>query len=134
MRRTIRKLSKEGSPAPTHRSRVTNGRALFVEADGRSAWSRRYKNLVEAHVSDLGGVDGLSEAKKQLIRRAATIEAELERQEGALATGESIDLDAFGRASNSLRRILESIGLERAKKEFSLTEYLAAIPAKQESK
>jgi hypothetical protein len=126
------KPSKADSLAPNSRSKVTNGRALFVEADGRSAWARRYKDLVEAHVADLGGVENLSEARRQLIRRAATIEAELEKQEGALSAGGTIDLDVFGRATGQLRRLLESLGLERTKK--NVTPSLADIIARHDKK
>jgi hypothetical protein len=36
-------------------SRVTNGSALLPRVDGRSAWVRRCKDIIEAHLSDLGG-------------------------------------------------------------------------------
>jgi hypothetical protein len=99
--------------APRQRSAVTNGRRLFVEGSGTSAWSRRYADLIAAHVSDLGGNLELSEAQKSLVRRAAAIECELEQLEGKLSLGEEIDLDEFGRATNTLRRTLETLGIER---------------------
>jgi hypothetical protein len=42
------------------RSRVTNGTVLLPGVDGRSAWMRRCKDIIAAHVSDLGGEDYLS--------------------------------------------------------------------------
>jgi hypothetical protein len=40
---------------------------LFVEGgDGRSAWALRWKGLILAHVSDLGGPEDLSEAQISL--------------------------------------------------------------------
>jgi hypothetical protein len=125
----MKKLSKADSLAPHSRSKVTNGHSLFVEADGRSAWARRCKDLFEAHVSDLGGVERLSEAKKQLVRRCATLEIELERMEGELAEGKPVDLDIYGRATGNLRRILESIGLDRVSKDVTPT--LAEILARR---
>ena len=95
------------------RSAVSNGRRLFVDGDGNSAWSRRYRDLIVGHVSDLGGRDMLSEAQLSLIKRASTLELELEQAEGRLSKGEQIDLDCYGRAASHLRRILESLGLER---------------------
>jgi hypothetical protein len=71
----------------SQRSRVTNGSALFVEGDDRSAWSRRYRDLIFAHTSDLGGVAAVSEAQAALIRRAATLQIELELLEGKLSLG-----------------------------------------------
>src|SRR5690242_1674254 len=99
-----------GSPAveampAAQRSAVSNGRRLFVEADARSAWSRRYRDLIAAHCQDLGGVDLLSEAQRSLVRRAAGLECELDRMECRLSRGDEINLDAYGRAASHLRRI-----------------------------
>jgi hypothetical protein len=69
------------------RSAVTNGRRLFVEGDGASAWSRRYRDLVFGHTSDLGGAAVVSNSQAALIRRAATLEIELELLEGKLSQG-----------------------------------------------
>jgi hypothetical protein len=98
---------------PRIRSAVTNGRRVFVEGDGRSAWTRRYRDLIAGHVSDLGGPSVLSESQLSLVRRASAIECELEQMEGRLSRGDQVDLDAFTRAAGHLRRILETIGLER---------------------
>lgn len=109
-------------PAKT-RSRVTNGRSLFadVKVDERGAWARRFVDLVELHSEDLGGADRLSEAQRSLVRRVASLEVELERLEGAMAVGESIDLDAYGRAANTVRRLLETLGIERKAKTVEVT-------------
>lgn len=104
---------------PTTRSKVTNGRNLFVDGDGRGAWARRFRDLCALHIEDLGGSMVLSEAQGSLIRRAATLEVELERQEGLLAKGEEVDLDAYSRAAGHLRRILETLGIERRKRDVT---------------
>jgi hypothetical protein len=112
---------------PRMRSAVTNGSRLLVDGDGNSAWSRRYRDLVAAHAVDLGGADLLSEAQKSLIRRASTLEVELEAMEARLSKGEAIDLDLFQRAAGNLRRLLESIGLRRVAREVDpIATYLAA--------
>jgi hypothetical protein len=113
------------------RSAVTNGRRLFVEGDGNSAWSRRYRDLVAAHVSDLGGADALSEAQRSLVKRAAAIELELEQMEGKLSQGEAVDLDCFTRAASHLRRLFETLGIERRPRDVtpSLSAYLATKAA-----
>jgi len=102
---------------PTNRSKVTNGTKLFVEGDNRSPWARRYRDLAAGHISDLGGADQLSEAQVSLIKRAATIETELEQQEGKLSQGEQINLDCYTRSASHLRRLLETLGLERKAKD-----------------
>jgi hypothetical protein len=104
--------ASDGMPS-RQRSAISNGKRLFVEGDGTSAWSRRYRDLIAAHVSDLGGTTELSEAQQSLVKRAAALETELEQLEGKLSLGESIDLDAYGRATNTLRRTLEALGLRR---------------------
>src|SRR5262249_4306002 len=77
-------------PRRRPRSAVTSGRRLFVEGDSGSAWGRRFHDLVAGHVADLGGRDLLSEAQVSLIRRASSIECELERLDAALSRGEPI--------------------------------------------
>jgi hypothetical protein len=57
----------------------------------------------------------VSEAKKSIVPRAAALTIELERLESAFAVADGADeeaLDLYQRASNSLRRPLESIGLQ----------------------
>ena len=81
--------------------------------DGNSAWSRRYFDLQAGHISDLGGRDVLSEAQLSLVARASAIECEIERMTGALSRGEQVDLDVFTRTCSHLRRILETLGIER---------------------
>jgi hypothetical protein len=98
------------------RSAVTNGRKLFVRGEGNTAWARRYRDLIAGHCSDMGGRDLLSEAQISLVKRVSTIELELEQAEGRLSMGQSIDLDQYTRAAGHLRRILESLGLERKPK------------------
>ena len=103
------------------RSAVTSGRKLFVEGDPNSAWSRRYHDLVVGHIGDLGGRDLLSEAQLSLIRRASAIECELERLDAALSLGEAVDLDSYARATSHLRRLFETLGLERRPREVEVT-------------
>jgi hypothetical protein len=95
-------------------SAVTSGRKLFFEgADPNSEWSRRFRDLAGLHVADCGGSGALSAAKLSLCRRAAALEVQCEALESRMAAGEEVDLDRYGRAASHLRRILESLGLER---------------------
>ena len=55
------------SRAPTTRSRVTNGRQLLANIDGRSAEARRYRDIVMSFADDLGGAVGLTEAQRALV-------------------------------------------------------------------
>jgi hypothetical protein len=111
----------EATPAPKPKrksSAVSSGRRMFVQGDSASAWSRRYRDIVAGHVSDLGGRSSLSEAEISLIKRVSTLELECEQAEGRLSMGQEIDLDLYQRITNSLRRALESLGLQRRPKDI----------------
>jgi hypothetical protein len=103
--------------------------------DGRSAWIRRCKDVIAAHLSDLGGEENTSSAERSIIRRASTLEIELEMLEAHFATaGQATphELDLYQRGSSSLRRLLESIGISRRPRNITpptLDEYLRAKEA-----
>jgi hypothetical protein len=114
-----------GADQPRHRtklkdlrSKVTNGTKVFaIGGDGRGAWTRRWKDLNEAHVADLGGLGGLSEAQLSLCRRCAALEVQLEQMEAKMSEGDvTVDMDLYGRLAGHLRRILETLGIERRAK------------------
>jgi hypothetical protein len=100
--------------------------------DGRSTWVRRLRDLVALHVADLGGDQNISAAEKAIIRRAAVIITELERMERAFALTEGApgvaELEIYQRMANTMRRLLEAIGLHRRPRDVTptLREYLAA--------
>ena len=112
------------------RSAMTNG-AVLPGIDGRSAWVRRLKDLIALHVADLGGDENISEAERAIIRRAAVIITELERMERDFALSEGapgvIELETYQRAANSMRRLLEAVGLQRRARDVTptLSDYLA---------
>ncbi len=109
---------------PEARSAVTNGSRLLSNVDGRTQWARRCRDLIEAHVSDLGGIQAISEAERSIVRRCATLTVELERMETAFATaGEADDrsLDLYQKVAGSLRRLLESLGLKRRSKPIPIS-------------
>jgi hypothetical protein len=111
----------------TNRSRVTNGRGLFVEAiDGRSREARRFRDVVAEIVSDLGGPDTLSEGQRQLARRAAMLSVQCEVMEGNAVAGKAIDLETFGKLTDRLGRTFQRLGLRRKQRDVTpnLRDYL----------
>jgi len=113
--------SANTAQTPTNRSRVSNNARVLEGVDGRSTWARRYRDLLDAHVHDLGGPDNVSEAERSIIRRAAALTVELERMEAKFAQsgerGPKADaIDLYQRTANSLRRLLESVGIKRRAK------------------
>jgi hypothetical protein len=118
------------SRAVRPRSAVTSGRQLFHDGNSKSAWSRRFHDLILGHIADLGGADLLSEAQFSLIRRAAAIETELERLDARLSRDEAVDMDAYARVAGHLRRLFETLGLKRVPRNINadlnmLDRYLA---------
>lgn len=113
-------------PLPSkNRSAVTNGRRMFVDGNGNSAWSRRFRDLINVHLDDIGGREHASEAQFSLVKRIAALECELERMEGEMSKGTTVDLDVYTRASGHLRRMLETLGTRRTKgKRLDLDGYL----------
>jgi hypothetical protein len=117
-------LVANSAPSSRQRSRVTNGSILIAGVDQRSPWVRRCKDVIAAHLSDLGGADNTSAAERSIIRRAAVLTTELEVLEVRFAkVGEAsaADLEVYQRCSNSLRRLLEAIGLQRRPREVGPT-------------
>ena len=131
-RRPVRRPIESGA-LPVHkvarakdpqRSRITNCSALLPGVDGRSAWVRRAKDLLVLHMADLGGEDNVSEAERALLRRAVTLIVELERREVMFAQAGAADDDAlaiYQTTVNTLRRTLESLGLQRRPRDVSPT-------------
>jgi hypothetical protein len=90
---------------------------------------RRCRDIIDEHLSDLAGADACSAAERSIVRRAATLQCSLEQIEVKLANGEGSPslIETYQRASNSLRRLYESLGLKRRTKDVSppsLSDYL----------
>ena len=110
---------------PEARSRLSNGSHILPGVDGRSTWARRLRDLMILHIDDIGGDDQASEAERSIIRRIATLTVELERMELCFATTDNgatpEQLDLYQRTANSLRRLLEAIGIKRIPKDVTPT-------------
>jgi hypothetical protein len=99
-----------------HRSAISNGSKMFAlgsNADGRSAAARRFKDILQQILADLGGTDILSEGQRQLCRRAATLSIQAESMEADAIAGKPFDTDLYGQLTDRLGRCLQRLGLER---------------------
>jgi hypothetical protein len=119
-----RPSTKTDLPKPQQRTRVGNG-SVVLEADQRSTVYRRYREILAQIGSDMGG--DLTEAQTQIARRAASLAIWCEEQDAGAANGKPLDVGPYTTASNTLRRLLESLGLER--KQRNVTPVLAAYVA-----
>ena len=125
-------------PKDALKSRITNGSTLLPGVDQRSAWVRRCKDVIAAHISDLGGIDNCSAAERSIVRRASVMTVELERLEAKFAKAGEADaneLDQYARVSANLRRLLEAVGLKRRPRDVTtLSEYLADLRDREQDK
>ncbi len=99
--------------SPRLRSRVTNGSKLVAGVDGRSADSRRYKDLCMSLADDLGGAAVLTEAQRALVRQAAAMIVQSEKLQSAVLRGEIVDCEQLTRLANAATRILTRLGIKR---------------------
>lgn len=112
-------------------TRLTAGTSQFLHrVDARTLVAKRFSELVQSHTADLGGDDACSEGQKAILRRACILIVALEQMESAFANNGSMSVPAlaeYQRTSNTLRRLLTSIGLDRRAKDVTppkLSDYI----------
>jgi hypothetical protein len=107
------------------RSALTNGSSLLANVDHRSAWMRRLRDLMMAHEADLGGDANISEGERRLVKRAAMLTLQLEMMEQRWAANEgeasTKQIETYQRVTGALRRLLESLGLQRRSRDVTPT-------------
>jgi hypothetical protein len=93
-----------------------------------AAIARRYKDILGAIISDLGGLDVMSEAQKQLSRRAATLGLMAESMEADAVNGKEFNPDIFGSLCDRQGRLLQRLGLSRLARDVgsSLRDYVVS--------
>ena len=115
------------------------GRTRFItlaDLDGRSRAARNARDIAAAMTADLGGEQNLTEAQRQLIRRAATLGSLIEDFEARFLAGAQLDdLPKYLSAITTQRHVLSLLGLERRARDATpnLQKFLAALPDKAKS-
>ena len=126
-----------GRTRSRQKSAITNGSRLIVGTDNRGPWVRRCKDIMIDLTNDRGGPSEVSAVEASLIRRAATLSVELEALEKRFAeAGQATDrdLDLYGRTSGNLRRIFETLGIQRRARSInarSLDDIIAELDAEK---
>jgi hypothetical protein len=116
------------------RSRVTNHKDLLPGLDGRSSSARRFRDLVNAYVSDMGGLDQCSEIKLGLLRRLASIVVQAEILEAQMVNGKPIDVTTLCQLASTTVRISTRLGLERKQRLVpTLSDVLKGSPHERQS-
>ena len=95
------------------RSRVTNHKDLLPGLDGRTGAARRFRDLVNSYIADMGGLDRCSEIKLGLLRRLAATTVQAEMLEARMVNGEAIDISQLCTLASTTVRISQRLGLER---------------------
>src|SRR5437588_8259659 len=95
----------DGPSAPALRSRVTNHKDLLPGLKGTTAGARRFRDLVNAFIADMGGIDQCSEIKLALLRRLAATTVQSELLEARMINGEEIDIGTLCQLASTTVRI-----------------------------
>jgi hypothetical protein len=111
---TLRNVCRMNVAASPHqRSKVTNGRRLFLEGiDGRSALARRFRDVLAGYRAALGRTPTASD--DAMLRTATSLTLRQEQLAGALASGNHIDPGDITMLSSELRRCFRSLGMDGA--------------------
>ena len=109
---------------------MTNHVDLLPGLDGRSATARRFRDLVNAFVADMGGLDRCSEVRLGLVRRIAATTVVAENQ-AEMMNGGTIDIATLCTLASTTVRLSQRLGLERRARNVtpSVGQYLAARTA-----
>ena len=110
---------------PQARTRIGTGATALAGVDGRTHGGRRYREVCADLVDHLGGE--ATAPQEAIIRRAAALAIWCEQAETDQAQGKDLDIAAFTTATNTLRRLLADLGLERRARDVtpSLQSYIA---------
>ena len=123
------------SRAPKGRSKPPSGQLPFIEGNARLKISRQFRDVLASIVTDLGGVERLSEGPRQMARRCAMLSVECEMMESAAVAGLPFDLEVYGQLTDRLGRAFQRLGLRRVAHDVTpdLGAYLTATTGPGES-
>ena len=98
---------------------------------------RRLRDIVHEHVADLGGEENISHSERVLLNRASMLVLQLEMIEALFAKNGGMasprQLDRYQRVTNTLRRTLETLGVQRRSRDITPPTLDAYLAAKQEA-
>jgi hypothetical protein len=108
------------------RSKLTNVKDSLPDVNGRSVLYRRFKDIARLVAADQGGLDALSEARVQLVRRFAATCVMAEQIEADMCNGLKVSIERHTALSSTLVRLGARIGIDRRAKNVTpnLTDYL----------
>lgn len=116
---------KIAQPKPQGATRIGTQGTILQGVDMRTNGGRRFKELCADLVHHL--CDDATAPQLAIIRRAAALAVWCEQAEAGQARGDDLDIAAYSTASNTLRRLLTDLGLDRKARDItpSLSDYIA---------
>ncbi len=109
------------------RSRFTNDPGYLPGVDRRTASGRRYQDIVAAVAAEFGPGNPVA------LRELAALRFTLEREQGAIVSGDQRSLEDLVRLTNTIERKERALRLaqrrQRLDKESGLAEYLTKAQA-----
>jgi hypothetical protein len=87
--------------------------------DHRSAEARRFRDLLDDYLADLGGPENTSAMEQDLARAAAGLAVRRESIEAALVRGEQVNSEEWVRIVNAENRTLVNLGLKRRQRDVT---------------
>jgi hypothetical protein len=99
---------------------------LLPGLDGRSSAARRFRDLVSAFITDMGGINQCSDIKLGLLRRLAAVTVQAEAVEARMINGEQVDISTLCTLASTTVRLSQRLGLERVARDVgpTLADYL----------
>jgi hypothetical protein len=91
------------------------------QLDGRTGAARRFRDLVNAFIVDMGGLENCSEIKLGLLRRLAAATVQAEQLEARMINGEAVDVPTLCTLASTTVRLSQRLGLERQPRDVTPT-------------
>ena len=112
-------------PKPEGSTRMGTQGTILQGVDMRTSGGRRFKELCADLVDHLG--DDPTAPQLAIIRRAAALAVWCEQAEADQAQGKELDVATYTTATNTLRRLMADLGLERRARDVTpdLRDYIA---------
>ena len=110
-------VKQNGKVDPIIAARL-EGKRLLPNVDQRSLPYQRYKEIIKQMAVDAGGVENLTAARAQLIRRFSAASVLAEQMEVRIAKGELVNITEFSALSSTLVRLGRLVGVERRSKDI----------------
>jgi hypothetical protein len=113
------------------RARVSNaadrGELIVANAPGDSLPARRMSDIYREIVSDLGGAQGMSEAQRQIARRAAVLAVACEQLEAEFLVSGSLDVATYAVLTDRQGRAFTRLGMKRHARQVNAQDWINEI-------